>query len=191
MRGRRNREGRGSLSSLDLVPDVARDDILWALAELNRRERTQADILFELNDRLEVHGVDPISKSAFNRRSMRMAAAARRIKEQREVFSGIADQFTPESMDENNIVLGQMIQVLISELLDDPDRAPKDALSLARAFLATIQGQKVSSERRRKLQEEYEKKTGEAVEKIAEEAGLTDERIKQLREKFLGVRPKQ
>lgn len=33
----RNSKGRGRLSSLDLIPDEGRDDILWALEELNRR----------------------------------------------------------------------------------------------------------------------------------------------------------
>lgn len=46
-------EKRGQLSSLDLLPDEAQDDLVWAIGELNRRQRTQTDILFEFNDRSE------------------------------------------------------------------------------------------------------------------------------------------
>lgn len=174
MRAQPRREGRGTLSSMDLVPDVARDDILWALAELNKRERSQADILFELNDRLEVHGVPPISKSSFNRRSMRMAVASKRIQEQREVFAGIANQFTPESVDQGNLVLGQMIKTLIAEILDNPDLPPKDALSLARAYREIIQGQKTSTDHRQKLNDEAVKQAESAVGEAVKQGRVSE-----------------
>lgn len=164
-----NRSGRGRLSSLDLIPEEGRDDILWALDELNQRVRTQADILDELNGKLAVHGIDPISKSAFNRAAVRTAAAARRISEARAVFAGIADQFTPEGIDENSIVLGEVIKTLILELVDSPGQTPKGAMELARAFLATIQAQKLSSDRRAKLQAEMDGKAKAAVDKLAKE----------------------
>ena len=91
-------DGRGRLSSIDLLPDEAQDDIVWAMAELNQRKRSQADILFELNDRLAVKGCEAISKSAFNRKSMRVAAYSRRINESRALFEGIAPQFTPDKV---------------------------------------------------------------------------------------------
>ena len=78
-------EGRGRLSSIDLLPEEAQDDILWALGELNQRQRTQADILFELNDRLEAKGFEAISKSAFNRNSTKLAARSRRIAERQQI----------------------------------------------------------------------------------------------------------
>lgn len=118
---------------------------------------------------MAVHGIDPISKSAFSRASVRAAAAARRIAEARAVFSGIADQFTPESIDDNSIVLGEVIKTLILELVDNPGQTPKGAMELARAFLATIQGQKLSSDRRQKLQAELDGKAKAAVDKIARE----------------------
>ena len=64
---------RGRLSSLDLSPEEGHDDIVWAMAQLNERKRSQEDIRFELNDRLAVKGIDAISKSAFNRRAVRIA----------------------------------------------------------------------------------------------------------------------
>src|SRR4051794_37399582 len=98
-----SRRGRGRLSAMEQVPEEAQDDIIWAIGELNKRERSQADILFELNDRLAVKGVDAISSSAFNRKSMKLAAAMNRLAEARHIFAGIADQFTPEKVDENTL----------------------------------------------------------------------------------------
>lgn len=180
--------GRGRLSSLDLVPEEGRDDVIWALGELNKRERTQADILFELNDRLAVHGIEPISRSAFSRASVRTAHAARRISEARAVFAGIADQFTPESIDENSIVLGEVIKTLILELLDDPDQTPKGAMELSRAFLATIQAQRMSSDRRQKLQAELAAKTAQAVDRVGQRQGLSAEMVDQIKAQILGVK---
>lgn len=181
------RAGRGRLSSLDLIPDEGRDDVMWALEELNRRERTQADILFELNDRLAVKGIDPISKSAFNRTAVRTAAASRRIAEARAVFAGIAPQFTPESIDENSIVLGEVIKTLIMELIDEPRQTPKGAMELARAFLATIQAQRLSSDRRQRLEAELASRAGAAVDRVAEARGLTAETVDAIKAQILGV----
>lgn len=181
--------GRGRLSSLDLVPEHAQDDIVWALGELNQRTRTQADILFELNDRLAVKGVEPISKSAFSRKAVRLAAASRRLEEARFMFAGLADHFTPEKVDENNIALGEIIKTLIFELTDEGAGAqnPKGAMELARAYLATIQGQKLSSARRQQLAAELESKTEKAVDEVAREKGLTAETVAAIKSKILGV----
>lgn len=184
------RDGRGRLASIDLVPEEAQDDIAWAMGELNKRSRTQADILFELNDRLAAKGVDPVSKSAFNRRAVRVANAARRLAESRALFEGIAPQFTPERIDETNIVIGELIKMLIAEMLDSDASAftPKNSMEMARAYLATIQGQKLSAERRTKLAAEFEKKAGEAIAKVGRAKGLTQETVDTLRAEILGVR---
>jgi len=184
----KGRDGRGRLSSLDLVPDEGRDEVYWALAELNKRERTQADILVELNERLEAKGLDAISRSAFNRKAVRMAAAAKRLDEARHLFAGLADRFTPEKVDEANIGLGEVIKTLIFELTD-PDKAhgPKEAMELARAYLATIQGQRLSSDRRQKLTKEFSAKTSAAVDQVAREKGLSADTVEAIKAQILGV----
>jgi hypothetical protein len=169
------RAGRGRLSSLDLAPDEAQDDIFWAMGELNKRQRTQADILFELNDRLAVKGVDAISKSAFNRKAMRVASAAARLAERRALFEGIAPQFTPERIDEGNIVLGELIKTVIAEALDESADAigAKGAMELARAFKHAVEGQTISSEAKRRAFERAQKQVGAAVESVAKSKGIT------------------
>lgn len=168
-------EGRGRLSSIDLLPDEAADDIVWACQQLAERKRTQADILFELNDRLEAKGLEPISRSAFSRKSMRLAAAQRRMAEAREMFSGLANQFQAKDVDDNTVILGEFIKTLIVELVDDSsgNKTPKQAMELARAYHATVAAQKISADRRRVLEQQLRQQAEKAVEAVAERRGLT------------------
>lgn len=182
--------GRGRLSSIDLIPEDGQDDIVWAMGQLNQRKRTQADILFELNDRLAVKGIEPISKSAFNRKSIQVYAASQRIAEQRALFAGIADQFTPETVDETNMVLGEFIKVLITEILTASEGriSPKGAMELAQGYRAVISAQKTSSEHRARLVKDFEQKAEQAVEAVGRAKGLTPETISALRSEILGIR---
>jgi len=158
------------------------------MGELNQRRRTQADILFELNDRLKVKGVDPISKSAFNRRAVRVAAAASRLAERRALFEGLAPQFTADRMDEANVVIGELIKTLITEMLDADASSftPKGAMELARAYKHTIEGQNISAEAKRRAFAAASQKVGEAVEKVAAEKGISAETRQKIMEQ-LGV----
>lgn len=182
--------GRGRLSSIDLLPEEAQDDIVWACQQLHMRQRTQTDILFELNDRLEAKGLEGISRSAFNRKAMRLAAAANRMAEAREMFRGLSSQFTAENVDENTIALGEFLKTLVLELIDEGSgqRTPKEAMELGRAYLAAIQGQKISADRRRKLQEEMAIRATEAVEKVAKARGMSAETVEAIKSQILGVR---
>ncbi|RXF75069.1 phage protein Gp27 family protein [Hansschlegelia zhihuaiae] len=178
-------EGRGRLSSMDLVPDHAQSEIVWAIQELNKRERSQEDIRFELNDRLAALGVGPISKSAFNRRSMRLAALRRKITMSREIFAGLADEFTADKVDENTVALGEVIKMTIADLVSDgEDRSTKEVLDIARAFSAITTGQKASTERRQKIRIEEKAKAAAAIDtlvKNAEETGQPVDKLEMLR----------
>jgi len=193
MADRPDRLGRGRLSSLDLLPEEATDDVIWACEQLALRTRTQSDILFELNDRLEAKGIEPISRSAFNRKAMRLAAAQRRMAEARAMFEGLATQFTAENVDEHTIVLGEYLKTLVIELLDDSaaDRTPKQAMELARAFQSIVSAQAMSAERRRKLQAEFRKETEKTIEAVAHRQGLSRETVDLLRSEFLGIEPQK
>lgn len=172
MAGTKNR-----LSAMDMVPDEAQDDIVWAIGQLNLRQRSQADILFDLNDRLATKGVDPISSSAFNRKALKLRAVQIRLDEARHIFTGIADQFTPEKVDDNNIVLGEFIKMLVFELTqaDAAERSPKEAMELARAYHDTVKGQAMSSSRREKLQGNALAAAEAAVVQVAGKKALTPE----------------
>lgn len=159
--------GRGRLSSIEQLPEDAQDDIVWAIGQLNERSRTQADILFELNDRLAVKGIDPISRSAFNRRAMRLAKRAMQLEERRHVYAGIAERLTPEEIGKADVVLGEFLKTLIDELLDGEGLNSKNAMELARAYKETVVAQRHSAEHRRKMDEETRKKLDGAIDKVA------------------------
>lgn len=139
------REGRGRLSSIEQLPPEADPDIQWAVQQLIARERTQADILFELNDRLAVLGIEPISSSAFNRYSMRRAALTRRLEETRQVSKAVVEAVGHDSADDMTIALVQLIKDASMELLEDGKLNSKSLMELARALSAAMTAQKQSA----------------------------------------------
>ncbi|MDF1778750.1 MAG: DUF3486 family protein [Rhizobiaceae bacterium] len=162
------RNYRGRLSSLDLLPDEAQDDLVWAIGELNKRERSQADILFELNDRLEVKGIEPISRSAFNRKSMRLARRASQLEERRHVYAGLAERLTPEEVGKADLVLGEFLKTLIDELLDGDGLASKNAMELARAYKDTVMAQRHSADLREKVEAQANARLQKAVDEVGD-----------------------
>lgn len=186
---RERRAGRGRLSSVDLLPEEAQDDVVWAVGELNKRDKTAAEILHEFNGRLIDKGLEPVSKSAFNRKSMKLAAMSNRLNEARHIFAGLAPQFTAEKVDENTVVLGEFIKLLIFEIVqtEGTQMDPKGAMELAKAHLAVIQGQRISVDRRAALQKEFVKEAGKAIDEVAKQKGLSEEVRRDLRRDLFGV----
>lgn len=187
-----DRKGRGRLSSLEQLPEEAQDDVIWAIGQLNERRRSQADILFELNDRLEVKGVGPVSRSAFNRRAMRLAKRSAQLEERRYIYAGIAEKLTPEEVSKADIVLGEFLKTLIDELLDGEGLDSKNAMELAKAYKETVVAQRHSAEHRRKLEAEAQAKITKAVDAVAGEiakTGTTDgaEVLRKIREDVYGI----
>ncbi|TMV06124.1 phage protein Gp27 family protein [Brucella haematophila] len=158
-----DRRGRSRLDSMELLPEEAQDDVVWAISQLNERRRSQADILFELNDRLEVKGIGPISKSAFNRKSTRLRRRTDQLEERRYIYAGIAEKLTPEEIGRSDIVLGEFLKTLIDELLDGDGLNSKNAMELARAYKETVVAQRHSAEHRRKAEQEASAKLAKAV----------------------------
>lgn len=182
--------GRGRLSSLDLLPEEAQDDLVWACQQLAARQRTQADILFEFNDRLAVKGIEPVSKSAFNRKAIRIAAATRRQRETREIFSALSGDIEPARIDEHSIVLGEFLKTLIFELLQ-PGAAEHDAdsaMKLSRGFKEIMVGQKISADRRAAEEKRANDKAVQAIEAVGKAKGLTMETVEAIKNNVLGIR---
>lgn len=188
-----DRRTRGRLDSLEMLPEEAQDDVIWAVGQLNERRRSAADILFELNDRLEVKGIPPISKSAFYRRSARLAKRAMQLEERRYIYAGIADKLTPEEISKADVVLGEFLKTLIDELLDTGGIDTKGAMELAKAYKETIIGQRHSAEHRRKAEEEAKAKLLKAVDQATGAVTSGGEKpdgmavIKKIREEVYGI----
>jgi hypothetical protein len=178
---------RRVLGSLDLLPEECQDDVVWALAELNRRERTQADILFELNDRLAVKGHGPISRSAFSRRTVRLKRRADRLAERDALYAGVIDKITPEKMAEQDIILGELLKALIDELIDEA-RSSKEVDELASAYKKTVSAQDTSAKLKAVALAEANRKVEQAVDTVAKVKGLTADTVDAIKSQILGVR---
>lgn len=187
-------KGRGRLSSIDMLPAEAGDDVLWANQELYTRQQPIAEIFDLFNTRLAAKGIEPISRTAFYNRSLKIAAAQTRMRQAREMFAGLATEFTAENVDENTVVLGEFIKTLIQELVDDAAglKSPKEAMELARAYQATVMAQKVSTDRRMKLEAEAKASAVAAMEKAIGQVGAAgvvngEEVLRKIREEVYGI----
>lgn len=115
------RSGRGRLSSINLLPDYADAVIAEAMAALADDKLTQTEILDRMN--LELLALDPpvepVSRSAFNRHSIRFSAQARRLREARETAAALAERL--EDMPEGDIglMLGETIKAVLNDVLMD------------------------------------------------------------------------
>lgn len=181
--------GRGRLSSIDLLPEEADPIVSWAFQELRDRDRMQKDIHAEFNEKLAELGLGPISASAFNRHSLGVARLARRHEEVRHMTSVLTERMEPGQTDDLTIIAAETIKTLIFELLhNDEGMTPKAAMELSRALQSAVNAQKVPLDRKRAQMAQFEKQVDGALEKVAEEAGLGDDRIAQLRREFLGLK---
>lgn len=185
------REGRGRLSSIDLLPEDAEADIVWALEQLRERTMPQNAILDEFNARLADRGVAKVSKSAFSRWSVRKALQFRRLDEVRAITGDIVTGLGTDGADEVTVAVAEMVKVAAFELLEAGDLDPKGVMELSKALGAVVAAQKTSTEHRRKLEERAAAQVDQALDKMGEaarEAGLSSDRVAQIRRDVLGVR---
>ncbi len=184
------REGRGRLSSLDLLPEEAEADIIWALEQLRERTMPQNAILDEFNGRLADRGIGKVSKSAFSRWSVRKAIQFRRLDEVRAITSDVVTGLGTDGADQVTVAVAEMLKVAIYESLEG-SLGPKEIMELSRALGSAVAAQKTSADHRRKLEEQVAATVEKAADRAADrasEAGLSEERVAQIRRDVLGVR---
>lgn len=186
-------KGRGRLSSIEQLPPEADSDIQWAVEELAERKRTQADILFELNDRLAVIGCEEISSSAFNRFSVRKAAALRRLRESREVSRAIVEVLGDNRGDDVTIAIVQLMKEAIQSHLEGGKLEPKSLMEMGRALQSVVSAQRMSGDVRQKAEadtrQRLDQATEAAVDGIARVRPEIDraEVLRQIREEVYGI----
>lgn len=184
------REGRGRLSSIDLLPDEAEADIVWALEQMRERTMPANAILDEFNGRLADRGIAKVSKSAFSRWSVRKAIQFRRLDEVRAITSDVVSGLGTDGADQVTVAISEMLKVAIYESLEG-ELDPKAIMELSRALNSAVAAQKSSAEGRRKLELEVAATVEKAADRAgaaATEAGLSAETASDLRKKVLGVR---
>ena len=188
---------RGRLSAIDLMPPEADGIISWAAAELGLRERTQTDIYAEFVGKCEELMAEHRGElefaipafSSFNRYSIRLARLTRRLDETRQIVAALSASFDAKDSDDLTIMTAETIKALVLHMLGDgaDGIAPKDAMLLATAFKSAAQAQSISTDRRRKVEAEFESRIGTAVETVARAKGLTVETAEAIKAQILGV----
>ncbi len=188
---------RGRLSAIDLMPPEADGIISWAAAELGLRERTQTDIYAEFVGKCEALMSEHRGElefaipafSSFNRYSIRLARLTRRLDETRQIVSALSASFDAKDSDDLTIMTAETIKALVLHMLGDGADGiePKDAMLLASAFKSAAQAQSISTDRRRKVEKEFESRIGAAVETVARAKGLTVETAEAIKAQILGV----
>ncbi len=188
--------GRGRLNHIELLPEECGPIVSWAADALQDRDRTQTEIYSEFVERLqaldrEYRGELDIkipSFSAFNRYSIKLNAMTRRLDETREIASAIAGKFDAQASDNLTLIAAEAIKSLVFEMLTNPKGIdPKGAMSLAQALRSATQAQTVSTDRRRKVEEEFKKQAEQAVAAVAKTRGLTAETADAILTQILGV----
>lgn len=188
-------KGRGRLNSIQLLPEACGPTVAWALAEMNKLDRSLTDVYAEFKSKLEKvkdeYGLDFTipSFSSFHRHSFNIAVATKRMAEAREITSSLFEQYDAEESDRLTIVATEAIKTLVLEIYmaGGGKIEAKEAQALANAMRAAAQAQNVSSDRRRKVEAEFAAKAKEAVKTVQKAKGLSDEAASDILDKLLGV----
>jgi hypothetical protein len=161
-----NGDGRGRLSSIELLPDEAEPDIVWANEQLRERAMPANAILAEFNKRLADRGIGSLSKSAWGRYSVRKAIKFRKLDEARRMSAELVAQLGSDGADEVTVMVAELIKVAMFELLENGELGPKNVMELARGLQSVVGAQKASAEHRQRLQAETERRLKEAADAV-------------------------
>jgi len=177
------REGRGRLSTIDLLPEDAEPEIVWALEQLRERKLPQNAILEEFNLRLADKGIEPISKSAWNRYAVRKAIQFRRLDEVQRMSAELVSSLGTDGPDQVTVAVAEMLKLATFQVLEAGELKPKEIMELSRAVQSAVSAQKGSAEYRKKLESEAEerlKKAAEAVEEAGAKGGVAPATLKKI-----------
>ncbi|MDR6708156.1 hypothetical protein J2X73_002527 [Novosphingobium sp. 1748] len=183
------REGRGRLSSIDLLPDEAEEDVVWALDQLRERKLPQNVILAEFNERLADRGIAPVSKSAWSRFAVRKAIQFRKLDEVQRISGELVASLGADGPDQVTIMVAEMIKLASFQALEKGDVPTKGIKELSQSLQAAVNAQRASAEHRRKAQEEVDKRISDAAAKVADlgkKGGVSPETLAEIN-RALGV----
>lgn len=185
---------RGRLSSLDLLPQEAEEDVTWAFGQLRSRKMTQEDIREALNLRLRMKGLEPISSSAFNRAAIRTARMAHRLGEVREMASALANKFEDGSDEDLTLMLSETLKTIVFEMLENAGNLKASPMTaemmanFATALASAERAKKISADTRKVIEANFKKKADAAIENVARTKGITAEIVEDFKRGLFGMR---
>ena len=183
------REGRGRLSSIDLLPEEAEEDVVWALEQLRERKLPGNVILEEFNERLADKGITPISKSSWSRYAVRKAIQFRKLDEAQRMSGEIVATLGSEGADQVTVMVAELLKTAMFEVLEEGQLNSKAIMELSRGLSSVVSAQKTSADHRRKLQDELLSKVDKAIEKAGQDGAGADAGavLKRIREDVYGI----
>jgi hypothetical protein len=187
-RGKR-KEGRGHLSTIDMLPDEAEGAIVWANDQLRERKLPSAVILAEFNERLADLGMAPISKSAWGRYAVRKAIQFRRLDEIQRMGGELARTMDAKAPDEVTVAVAELLKVAIFEILEDGEVSAAGIMQMSRALQSVVSAQKTSAEYRERLEKEVQERLAKAAKdagEIGKKKGVSPEAIAEINRALLG-----
>ncbi|WP_346915066.1 phage protein Gp27 family protein [uncultured Roseibium sp.] len=183
------RQGRGRLSSLEMLPEEADGDLLWLHDELRNGNQPQTAILKEFNARLADRGIGPISKGAFSRYSVRKAREWREYDERLRLSRSLVETMGTDGADKMTVAVAERLKMAVDAVLSEGNLGPKEIAALARANRAAIAAQKDAIEIRRSLEEEQRRKLEEVADAVAQvgaKAGISEETMAEINRRIVG-----
>lgn len=187
-RSPKRKEGRGHLSSIDMLPDEAEGAIIWANEQLRERHLPSAVILTEFNERLADIGIPAISKSAWGRYAVRKAIQFRRLDEIQRMGGELARTMDTKAPDEVTVAVAELLKVAIFEILEGGEVTTSGVMQMSRALQSVVSAQKTSAEYREKLEKEVQARLSEAAAKVGKlgKKGVSKEAIEEINRALLG-----
>ena len=185
----KRRQGRGHLSSIDMLPDEAEAAIVWANDQLRERKLPSAVILAEFNEQLADLGIAPISKSAWGRYAVRKAIQFRRLDEIQRMGGELARMMDAKAPDEVTVAVAELLKVAAFEILEEGDVSTKGIMELSRALQSAVSAQKTSAEYRERLQREVQARLAEAAKEAGEvgkKKGVSPEALAAINRALMG-----
>ncbi len=186
---------RGRLSSIDLLPPEAEEDVVWAFGQLRARKMTQEDIREAFNLRLKMKGLEAISASAFNRAAVRTARMSHRLGEVREMASALATKFEDGGDEDLTLLLSETLKTLVFEMLENAGNLKASPLTaemmanFATALHRAEGAKKISADTRKIIDRDFRKKAEAAIDKVAKVKGITAEMREDFKRGLFNVRP--
>ena len=205
---RRRREGRGRLSTIDTLPEECDEDIAWANEALRERKMPGNEILRQFNARLADKGLKGVSKGAFSRYSIRLATEVRKMEASRQITDVILARMPPGERSDGMIAATELLKYRVLEMVmaeEEPDPKLLNVATLALQRLGSTAARQIDVQPREKADQREEEaraaqlaaqqaaqareaeQAAETVTKIATEAGLGAERVRELRRGVLGL----
>lgn len=182
------------LSSIDLLPPEAEEDVIWAKSQMRAKKRLQQDILGELNLRLHLKGIKPISASAFSRAYLRLQAMTARLEETREIAGVLAEKLEVGGGEDVTLMVSELIKTLVFETLEASGPLRADGMTaemlanFALALKSAEQSRKLTADAKFGVIKELEKRAAKALDEVGKQRGLSADTVRDIKAAFLNLK---